>query len=57
MQQKYSIAPALLFARGDKKVKLALQQCFGRAILQKQLGPESATKPPYELNPLKTRVS
>lgn len=44
-----------LFARGDKKVKLALQQCFGRAILQTHLGPESARKPPYELNPLKTR--
>ena len=45
-----------LFARGDRKVKLALQQCFGRAILQKHLEAESAKKPPYELNPLKTRA-
>ncbi len=44
-----------LYVRGDKKIVRDLQELFGRAILQEQLGEENRNSVPYNLNVLKNR--
>jgi hypothetical protein len=44
-----------LSAKGDKKVKAALQGIFGRTILGVELGEEDKKKQPYNLDLLKNR--